>query len=72
MAYTKPKGVSLDSPKERLLRMRDEELARAIRRGQLPRIEAIDAVLAALDDARPQSGNLPTALWSPMIARPSG
>jgi hypothetical protein len=48
---TDAKGLSLDTPKERLLRMRDEEFARMIRRGQLPRIAAIDAALAALDEA---------------------
>jgi hypothetical protein len=40
----------LNAAKERLARMRDEELARMIRRGQLPRIAAIDAAIAALEE----------------------
>ena len=51
MTDAKPKGASLDAPRERLLRMRDEEFARVMRRGQLPRIAAIDAAIAALDEA---------------------
>jgi hypothetical protein len=47
----KPKGASLVVPKERLLRMRDEELARMTRQGQLWRISVIDAALAVLDEA---------------------
>jgi len=41
----------VSAPRERLLRMRDEELARMMRRGQLPRIAAFEAALAALDEA---------------------
>jgi hypothetical protein len=40
----------LDTARERLLKMRDEELACMIRRGQLPRIDAINTALAALDE----------------------
>jgi hypothetical protein len=47
----KPKGGLLEAPKDRLLRMRDEEFVKMVRRGQLPRIAAIDAALAALDEA---------------------
>jgi hypothetical protein len=47
----KPKGGSLEAPKDRLLRMRNEEFARMMQRGQLPRIAAIDAALAALEEA---------------------
>jgi hypothetical protein len=53
----KPKGTALDALKERLLTMRDEQLARMIRRGQLPLIATIDAMLAALDE--------PSAEWEP-------
>jgi hypothetical protein len=41
----------LDAAKERLVEMRDEEIARMFRRGQLPQIAAINAVLAVLDEA---------------------
>ena len=40
----------MSTPRERVLQMRDEELARMMRRGQLPRIAAINAVIAALDE----------------------
>ena len=41
----------IDAAKERLLKMREEALDRAIRRGQVSQIAAIDAALAALDEA---------------------
>jgi hypothetical protein len=47
----KTEGGLLEAPKDRLLRMRDEEFVKMVRRGQLPRIAAIDAALAALDEA---------------------
>jgi hypothetical protein len=40
----------LDAAKERLLQMRDEEIARIVRQSGVPAIAAIDAVLGALDE----------------------
>jgi hypothetical protein len=48
-----PKRVQLDAAIQRLLRMRDELLARMVRRGQLPLIATIDAALAVLEDEAP-------------------
>jgi hypothetical protein len=47
----KPKRFSLDAPRERLLRRRDEALARMVWQGDLLRIAATDAELAALEEA---------------------
>jgi hypothetical protein len=47
----KSKGGLLEAPRDRLLRMRDAEFARMMRLGQLPRIAAIDAALAAFEEA---------------------
>ena len=47
----------LDAAKERLIKMREKDIARMFRSGQLPQIAAINAVLAVLDevpiDAKP-------------------
>jgi hypothetical protein len=51
MTEVRPKGVSPNLEKQRLLRRRDEALARMMRQGDLPRIAAIDAALAALEEA---------------------
>ena len=48
-------GDPMSTPRERLLKMRDEELARMMRRGQLPQITAIDTALATLDEAPPKA-----------------
>jgi hypothetical protein len=45
----------IDTAKRFLLRMRDEELARMIGRGGSPMIVAVNAALAALDEAPPEA-----------------
>jgi hypothetical protein len=47
---THPPKHPIDALRKKLAKMRDEELETMIRRGQLPRIGAIEAVLAALDE----------------------
>jgi hypothetical protein len=51
--------------------MRDEEFARVIQRGRLPQIAAIDAALAALDEAAPEREPASRA-WPATTARPCG
>jgi hypothetical protein len=47
MTDAKPKGVSLDAPKERLLNMRNEEFGRLLRQGKLPRCRPMPSPPAA-------------------------